>query len=56
LSVAGSDDEAIARGNFRLMERLLAQMRRIMTLNRVEEVTADIVQAARDCLVIGPGN
>ncbi|RSU56818.1 ATP-binding protein, partial [Sphingomonas koreensis] len=26
------------------------------TLNRVEEVTADIVQAARDCLVIGPGN
>ena len=22
----------------------------------VEEVTADIVQAARDCLVIGPGN
>jgi hypothetical protein len=38
------------------MERLFAQMRRIMTLNRVEEVTADIVQAARDCLVIGPGN
>lgn len=46
----------ITRGNFRLMERLFAQMRRIMTLNRVEEVTADIVQAARDCLVIGPGN
>lgn len=46
----------ITRGNFRLMERLFAQMRRIMTLNRVEQVSADIVQAARDCLVIGPGN
>jgi hypothetical protein len=29
----------ITRGNFRLMQRLFAQMRRIMTLNRVEEVT-----------------
>ncbi len=46
----------ITRGNFRLMERLFAQMKRIMTLNRVEAVSADIVQAARDCLVIGPGN
>lgn len=46
----------ITRGNFRLMERLFAQMRRIMTLNHVEDITADIVQAARDCLVIGPGS
>ncbi len=46
----------ITRGNFRLMERLFAQMRRIMTLNRVDAVSANIVQAARDCLVIGPGN
>ncbi|MGW8142286.1 ATP-binding protein [Sphingomonas sp. ABOLD] len=46
----------ITRGNFRLMERLFAQMRRIMTLNRVDDVSPDIVQAARDCLVIGPGN
>lgn len=46
----------ITRGNFRLMERLFAQMRRIMNLNRIEEVTADIVQAARDCLMIGPGS
>lgn len=46
----------ITRGNFRLMERLFAQMRRIMSLNRVETVTADIVQAARDCLVIGSGS
>lgn len=46
----------ITRGNFRLMERLFAQMRRIMTLNRVDQVSPDIVQAARDCLVIGTGN
>lgn len=46
----------ITRGNFRLMERLFAQMRRIMTINRTDSVTIDVVEAARDCLVIGPGN
>ena len=53
LAALGGDDREFAAQE---MERLFAQMRRIMTLNRVEEVTADIVQAARDCLVIGPGN
>jgi DNA transposition AAA+ family ATPase len=43
----------ITRGNFRLMERLFAQMRRIMTINRTNAVTVEIVEAARDCLVIG---
>jgi DNA transposition AAA+ family ATPase len=46
----------ITRGNFRLVERLFAQIKRIMALNRVEQISADIVQAARDCMVIGPGN
>lgn len=46
----------ITRGNFRLMERLFAQMRRIMTLNQIGGVSSDVVQAARDCLVIGQGN
>ena len=46
----------MTRDNFRLMERLFVQTRRIMTLNRVEDVTPDIVRAARDCLVIGPGS
>lgn len=46
----------ITRGNFRLMERLFAQMRRIMTINRTDAVTIDVVEAARDCLVIGPGS
>lgn len=46
----------ITRGNFRLMERLLAQMRRIMMLNRVESVSPEVAEAARDCLVIGPSD
>ena len=46
----------ITRGNFRLMERLFAQMRRIMTINRTEAVTVEVVEAARDCLVIGAGS
>lgn len=46
----------ITRGNFRLMERVFAQIKRIMALNRVEEVSCEVVDAARDCLVIGPGN
>jgi len=32
---------------------ICAQIRRIMTLNNVNSITAEIVQAARDCLVIG---
>ena len=46
----------LTRGNLRLVERLLAQMRRIMDLNTAEGVTLEIVEAARDRLVIGPGN
>lgn len=34
---------------------LLAQMRRIMDLNTATEVTLEVVEAARDRLVIGPG-
>ena len=46
----------ITRGNLRLAERLLAQMRRIMDLNGAQTVSTDIVDAARDRLVIGPGD
>lgn len=46
----------ITRGNLRLAERLLAQMRRIMDLNGTQSVSTDIVDAARDRLVIGPGD
>jgi len=43
----------ITRGNFRLMERLFTQMQRIMALNQVDAVSPAVVEAARDCLVIG---
>lgn len=46
----------MTRGNLRLAERLLAQMRRIMDLNGTQAVSTDIVDAARDRLVIGPGD
>lgn len=46
----------LTRGNLRLVERLLAQMRRIMDINAATEVTLAVVEAARDRLVIGPGD
>ena len=46
----------LTRGNLRLVERLLAQMRRIMDLNTARGVTLEVVEAARDRLVIGPGD
>jgi DNA transposition AAA+ family ATPase len=46
----------ITRDNLRLAERLPAQMRRIMDLNGTQAVPIDIVDAARDRLVIGPGD
>lgn len=54
-----SDVEAMAtairitRGNFRLIERLFAQVTRIMQINNVYELSAEVVESARDCLVIG---
>lgn len=54
-----ADTEAIAavvrttNGNFRLIHRLFSQIQRIMKINELRSITAEVVDAARSCLVIG---
>ena len=47
---------AVARitgGNFRLIERLLGQVRRVLDINDLGAITADVIDTARGALVIG---
>lgn len=44
----------ITNGNFRLIQRLFSQIQRIMEINQVSRITEEVVQAARESLVIGP--
>ena len=54
-----TDNEAISaislttQGNFRLIDRLLRQSIRIMKLNQQSYISKEIIDAARECLVIG---
>jgi hypothetical protein len=54
-----TDTEAVATvaritgGNFRLVHRLFAQIHRILDINQLRTVTREVVEAARESLVIG---
>lgn len=43
----------ITSGNFRLTARLVAQIKRVLEINRLTVVTKEVVEAARESLVIG---
>lgn len=43
----------ITGGNFRLIDRLLTQIRRIQTLNNLDALTPEVVDAVRETLLIG---
>jgi hypothetical protein len=54
-----ADEEPVAAilrvtgGNFRLLQRLLEQIARVLEINRLSKVTAQVVETARESLVIG---
>jgi hypothetical protein len=43
----------VTGGNFRLLGRLLTQAERILEINRLNRMTAAVIDAARESLVIG---
>jgi AAA domain len=54
-----TDVEAVATvaritgGNFRLVHRLFAQIRRVLEINELQTVTREVVETARETLVVG---
>lgn len=46
----------LSNGNFRLVQRLFSQIERIMEINKLQTVTTEVVQTARESLIIGKNN
>jgi hypothetical protein len=45
----------IAGGNFRLLHRLYTEIQRILQINELQTITKEVVETARETLVIEPG-
>jgi hypothetical protein len=44
----------ITGGNFRLVQRLFSQIEQVLAINRLQNISAEVVDTARKGLVIGP--
>jgi len=52
-SVAIATIARITGGNFHLVDRLLSQVQRMQQINHLDTITPEVVEAARDALLIG---
>jgi DNA transposition AAA+ family ATPase len=43
----------VTTGNFRLVNRLFSQIKRIMAINDLSSISKEVVESAKQCLVIG---